>query len=305
MARDLQRACRPFDRTYADVTRRIRAFASDLPSPDAEWLDRLVEAFADEREQWGARPELTRYRARMTMFRTRILQLVAGAYLHISYDLPRAMADEWPGAGGWTTGPSRDRGQQLYFQLSELFPAALVRSASEFGTVGWAAILQRRTAEDALAPAAMWVDYQRLGAWTNAEFLARSPGRKAAEAKMAEAMSAALDDASIWRPWSLARLRPPTNILRSPSWTAWAALMSMVGSLAKILAIGLPTAFATWQVARDRFRLETLGSFLEAWGMLTADYVAYAVREPDGFDAYRARRREELGIVPRGAAATG
>jgi len=299
---DFGKACAPFDRTYADVTRRIRDFAQQLPFPDANWLDRLIDAFAEEREKWENRSELARYRSRLMRFRAKILRLVGGAYLHISYDLPRALADEWPGTGQWTTGPTQARGEQIYFQLSDIFPDALIKSASEFRTVGWAAILQRRTADDVLAPAAMWVDYQRQGAWLNAAFLARSPNRIAAEQKMAEAMVAALQDASLWRPWSLAHLSPPTSILKSPSWVSWVSLAALVAEIAKVLAVVLPTAIITWQLARQQYRLGALQTFIDAWGMLTADYVNYAVREPEGFDGYRARRREELGIVLRGSA---
>jgi hypothetical protein len=302
---DFDKACKPFDRTYADVTSRICDFAKRLPTPDTDWLNCLIEVFAAERDEWEVRSELSGYRLRMTLFRYKILRLVGGAYLHISYDLPRAMADEWPGSGNWTAGPNPDRGKQIYFQLSDIFPAALIKSASDFRTVGWPAILQRRTAEDVLAPAAMWVDYQRQGAWLNAEFLARSTNRNFVEMKMAEAMTAALDDASIWRPWSLAHLRPPNFILRSPNWASWATLAPFLDGLAWVLAVALPTAIATWQLSRERFRLETLGSFVGAWGMLTLEYVSYAVREPEGFDAHRARRRVELGIVPSVPAALG
>lgn len=302
---DLERACRPFDRTYEGVTRRIRAFGAGLPQPQAGWLERLVEAFAKERATWGVRPELANYRLRLTLLRTRLLRLVGGAYLHISYDLPRAMADEWPGGARCPRGPSEQEGQQIYFQLSDVFPAALIDSARDFRTVGLAAIFQRGTAQDVLAPAALWVDHQRQGAWLNGQFLARCPNRAAAEAKMAEAMTAAFDDASLWRPWSLAHLVPPTSILRTPWWVSWATLMVLVDELKTLLAIALPTAFVSWQLAYERYQLEGLGGFVEVWGLLTADYVAYAAREPEGFDTYRVRRREELGIAPRGAAAAG
>lgn len=302
---EFEKACKPFDRTYSHVTKQICAFADELPPPDADWLKRLVRIFQSERQLWEARSELAAYRWRLARFRTKILRLVGGAYLHISYDLPRAMADEWPGRGNWTAGPTAARGEQIYFQLSEIFPICLVRSAGEFGTVGWAAIFQRRTADDLLAPAAMWVDYQRQGAWLNAEFLSRSPNRALAERKMAEAMTAALQDASFWRPWSLARLRPPTSILRSPSWVSWAMLVPLLDDVTRLLGIILPTAIVAWQFARERYRLESLGLFIDRWGMLTSEYVDFAVREPEGFDAYRARRREELGIVPRASAIRG
>lgn len=298
-------ACRPFDLTYADVTFRIREFASELSSPDADWLDRLVAGFANERAQWSARSELAQYRVRLALFRTKILRLVAGAYLHISYDLPRSIANEWPGSGHWTAGPTPMRGKQIFFQLSNIFPDALIKSASDFRTVGLAAVLQRPTAKDALAPAAMWIDYQRQGAWLNAEFLASSPNRAIPEARMAEAMSAALDDASLWRPWSLAHLRPPTTILESSSWASWATLLPLLDEMARLIAVGFPTAIITWRYARERFRLQTLASFIHSWGMLTAEYVNHAVREPEGFRAYRASRRAELGIAPPSLAAQG
>lgn len=302
---DLEKACRPFDRTYEGVTRRIRAFGTGLPQPQAAWLERLVDAFAEERAKWGVRPELAGYRLRLTLLRTRILRLIGGAYLHISYDLPRAMADEWPSGTRWPSGPSEQEGQRIYFQLSDVFPGALVESARDFRTVGIAALFHRRTAHDILAPAAMWVDYQRHGAWLTGHFLAHSPNRLDAEERMAKAMTAAFDDASLWRPWSLSHLRPPTSILHTPWWISWATMMTLFGELTRLFIFALPPAFISWQLAHERYRLEGLGAFVELWGVLTADYVSYAAREPEGFAAYRLRRIEELGIAPRGAAPAG
>jgi len=296
----------PFDRTYADVTSRIEGEVDALAAPDADWLRRLVATFQQEREQWNGRPELAAYRARWMFFRSRILRLVAGAYLHIGYDLPRALANDWPGRGSWHAGPDQARGQQIYFRLRGIFPDSLVRSSRDPRTIGFPALLLRPASRKALTGAAIWVDNLRQGAWIHAEILATAADRPVREAAMARAMTAALEDVSLLRPWSILHLGPPHDAFFAPVWTSiFAAALPLLTRLVDLAALVIVSSYVTGRWIYGRARLDNAGDFILAWGYLLDDYLAVAVREPEGFDAYRQRRREELGILRGlGAAST-
>lgn len=295
----------PFDRTYGDVTKRIEGEADLLAAPDADWLRRLVVTFQLERNQWNDRAELAGYRARWVLFRSRILRLVAGAYLHIGYDLPRALANDWPGDGSWVAGPNPARGQEIYFRLRSIFPDSLVRSSRDLKTIGMPALFLRAASRRALTGAAIWVDNLRQGAWIHAGILAVAPDRPAREEAMSRAMTASLEDVSLLRPWSILHLGPPHDAFFTQGWVSVTALAEVLHQFVDLIGLVIISSYATRRWIDDRERLKGAGDFVYAWGALLSDYLAFAVREPEGFDAYRARRRQELGIERGlGAAAT-
>lgn len=292
-----QRRYAPFDRTYADVTARIESAAGRLGAPDSDWLRRLIVAFQQERNLWDARPELTQYRQRWGQFRSRILWLVAGAYLHIGYDLPRALADEWPGTGGWSSGPDLVRGREIYFGLRAIFPESLVRSSRDLKTVGLTGIFAHLASRDALFSASIWVDNLRQGAWLHADILAAAHDRPAREAKMATAITASLEDASLFYPWSVLRLGPPHDAFFAPTWTVLlTALLAALPLLGNMASVAILASFLTKRILDSNRELRSIGMFVYVWGGLLNDYVAMAVREPQGFEDYRRRRQEELGL---------
>ncbi|MGH6616426.1 hypothetical protein [Sphingomonas sp.] len=295
----------PFDRTYADVTKRIEDEAEKLSGANAAWLHRLVVTFKRERTLWNSRPELAGYRLRWLLFRSKALRLVAGAFLHIGYDLPRAIADDWPGTGVWHGGPDVPEGRKIYFRLSSIFPESLVRSSRDPRTIGISAIFLRLASRRALTAAGIWVDHLRQGAWIHAEILSAASDRSSREAAMAVAMTAALEDASLLPPWSIFHLRPPHDAFFSPAWAAVAAaLPPLVDQFGDALSLVIMVSLVTWQLIHGRLQLNSIADFIYAWGYLLNDYLTMAVREPDGFDGYRQRRQAELGIVPGLGAST-
>ena len=287
----------PFDQTYAHVTADIESEAAKLAPPESTWLLKLVVAFQDERKLWNSRPELVAYRIRWAGFRSRLLRLVAGAYLHIAYDLPRALADDWPGQPPWQSGPAKLNGQTIYFRIGAIFPANLFRAAGDRRIVGLSGIVFSRVPKKMLGSSAIWVDDLRKGAWLHAEILAFAADRDRREAAMAEAMTAALEDASGFYPWSILRLLPPDDAVYA---SGWATILSSIALwsdwLFRYASIAILASWATGRLYDTRLRLAASGDFINLWGLLTRDYVASAVREPEGFAAYRQRRRSDLGI---------
>lgn len=297
------RYLRPFDRTYAAVTRAIEEEASRLSAPASDWLRRLVVAFQQERALWNARPELIAYRLRWLRFRTKLLRLVAGAYLHIAYDLPRALADDWPGRGNWAGGPPKDVGQAIYFRLAWIFPENLVRSARDFRTIGFGALFLRPVSRKALTSASIWIDALRKGAWLHAEILSTAPDRAQREAKMAEALTAALEDASLIHPWSIMGLLPPDRALYSSAWATIGALFfEILYAIDNYASVAILSAYLASRFVEHRVQLRASNDFIYVWGYLTDDYVSFAVREPEGFAEYRQRRRTALGLLPAAGA---
>jgi hypothetical protein len=126
----------PFDRVYTDVTSRIVSRANKLSSPEKNWLLQLTKTFQAERQLWNARNELEGYRRRWMRLRSRVLWLTAGAFLHISYDLPRAMANDWPGQQPWFPAPDENEGQAVYHGIRDIFDDSFQENASRRTVTG-------------------------------------------------------------------------------------------------------------------------------------------------------------------------
>lgn len=283
----------PFDRTYKSVTAAIATEAGKLPSPSSNWLHRLITTFNVERQLWNTRQELEGYRRRWSKLRSNLFRLVAGAYLHIGYDLPRAIADDWPGMGDWVRGPKKMEAQTVYFDLRGIFPASMERSVSDFKAVGWAAIIFRRFSKRTLKNADIWVDNLRRAAWQHAEILALATDRPLKEQKMAEALTAALEDSSdiFWTPL---RLLPPDDAVYLPTWTTLFGLLHVLPDLAVLLLLLVGNGSLISVYTQARIRAEASPRFIDVWGSLTVEYLSYAVREPSGFDNFRQTRRAAL-----------
>jgi len=286
----------PFDRTYADVTAAIEAAAAKLRSPDADWLRRLIASFQHERDLWNQRADLEPYRERWMQLDSKLSRLAAGAYLHIGYDLPRALADDWPGINNWAGGPREAEGETIYFRLRHIFPDQLARSARSRKTVGLLAWIFQWAPRGALNAMGIWVDALRRGAWQHGRILSRSSNRSYIESKMAEAMAAALEDASIYRPWSFFEMRSPDSAFYSPTIASVGALVTAIAPVLSHLSAGILGAYTIAKWIEWNWRLRSEINFIRLWGYLTTDYLEAAVSEPEGFAAHRERRRSELGL---------
>lgn len=298
---DLERALAPFDRTYERVTSQMHLVAGRLTSPESDWLNHLIESFANERDKWPQRAELSDYLLRTLFLPNKLMQLVAGAYLHISFDLPRALASDWPMQGRWARGPTEAEAHSLYFYLEPIFPKTMLEVTKDIRTVGlWSYILRGRTRRQ-LLPAEMWVRFLRTGAWTHAEQLRRISNRQYVEQQMASAMTAALQDATLAAPWSVFGLAPPTSAFYSVAVPAILVDFSQyapAAAMGAILAATL-TQFLVWSRVRSDHEMAAASAFAERLGYLVNDYVSEAVKNPEGFEDYRQRRRQELGLSRR------
>lgn len=299
---------RPFDRIYEAVTADIEAHARSLAPPDHEWLSRLIVTFKKERQRWNERLELAGYRVRWGRLETNLLRLAAGAYLHVAYDLPRAMADDWPGLGNWVDGPDEYRAESIFLALSPTFPKNFHLAARSLSMFGWPSAATR------LLPLRFFSDYAdapmdrlRLAAWSHARVLATNPAlRPTIEKRMVEALTAGLEDASDWRPWRIARwLRPPREAVFEAKVAIPAVVMAAMPPLAAGLVAGLTAGAVMWLLLEFRARQEAAkdmqASFIHDWGRLLSDYMDVAVRDPESFGRYRRDRRIALGLEPSGS----
>jgi len=282
----------PFDLVYDGVTIGIRAQLADSQAPltsnGRAWLARLIESFQAERALWNDRAELSSYRARWLLLRTRALKLAAGAYLHISYDLPRAMADDWPGSPV-CHNLSEAEGEAIYESLGPLFTECFHASARRYAIVGigWPIGYLPRGMGGFLVD---WILLLREGAWRHARKLAAQPAiRPLREAAMAKAMTAALEDVSRYFAWDASLLRPPVFAapLAATSLTLLAVLMPMLLVLALV-------AYIAYRLGRERaWRRLQEGQFLALFAALLHDYMEAAVNEPESFDQYLDARRQD------------
>ena len=126
---------RPFDRTYRKVTDKIALYDAADPA-ERRWLNALIDGFQAERDVWDTTPELSPYFLRCTRLKHRLLHLAVCAFLHISYDLPRVIANGSPGFPPWLP-PSSLRGQWIYFDLASNFPEALQEIAHDRTVMGY------------------------------------------------------------------------------------------------------------------------------------------------------------------------
>jgi hypothetical protein len=292
-----------FDRTYADVTIGMEVAADRFVTPDRDWLLRLVVTFADERAKWNHRAELDVYRLRWSKLRTRFLRLVAGAYLHISYDLPRAIADDWPGQGPWLRGPDPLRGAQIYSEIRNVFPQTLRRVSRDARISGWLVVLLAPLSRPMLAPFGTWMLHLRQAAWDHAAILATYPNRPSREQAMAQAMCAALEDVSDFRPWTGALLEPPHQVLYASIWSSLLALLLGLGPyfrdfLLAATAAGLVSGFQQLQYRRALRSAES-ALFADQFARRLLAYLDVAVRSPEEFPGYLAAIRRSPGLGSR------
>ncbi|KEZ21075.1 hypothetical protein CP98_00524 [Sphingobium yanoikuyae] len=281
---------RPFDLVYDGVTQGIEARIADSQAPlspgGRAWLARLVSGFQAERALWNDRSELAAYRARWLLLRTRALRLAAGAYLHISYDLPRALADAWPGSAAFNS-LSEAEGEAIYEGLAPLFTDRFHASARRYAIVGigWPI--------GYLSPGmggwiVNWILLLREGAWRHGRKLASQPAmRPLRESAMAKAMTAALEDVSRIFPWDASLLRPP--VFAAP---LVVSAFSLLAVLMPILLVVALTAYLAYRLGREQaWRRLQEGQFMALFAAILQDYMEAAVNEPETFDQYLAARR--------------
>jgi hypothetical protein len=285
---------KPFDKLYATVTEKADAHAKNLPDADAKrWLETLIREFQNERNLWNGNAD-DPYFTECRRLKQKVLYLTACAYLHISYDLPRVIADNWPmSSPNWTTGPSEDTGENIYLGMTRIFPKTFRYLANDKEVVGfwkWPAYIVPKSALEA---AAHWALHLRTAAWIHARRLQKESkaGRNLREEKMLQAMKEALVHVGGYRPWTAGVLQPPHDAFQSfallplpaipmSDWTP--GLFAMVGAF-------LGSFFAVlfwWRKQEGKELEEELAQFVSEFAQRVLEYTDVAVNDPDGFDKY-------------------
>ena len=201
---------KPFDLVYEEITQRIRQFAVNLTNKDeVTWLNILIVAFRHESDKWDTNGLLDAYRREVEHLHWRVLQLTAGAYLHVSYDLPRILATNWPGSDH-LPAPNEQRGEIIYDQLSPEFRGAIASVCTRPEIVGIAGLPIGRISFVA-AIAGHWIQNLRRAAWSHAhQMLAcSSADREQLENVLLTAVTTSLTHTTRWAPWSFLYLYPP------------------------------------------------------------------------------------------------
>ena len=287
----------PFDVTYAGVTRRMHRRCDDLRGDPAAWLRRLVAGFQVERDKWRREAALDDYWREGERLRLRLLWLVACAYLHISYDLPRVIADEWPRSPAPPDGFDEAEAEWLYFDLVGIFPDMLVEAGRDADVLGWLAPVARSAPRAALEVAGHWVLNLRSVAWIHARTLAANPaGRRSREDAILRAMVEALKDVSNTRPWT--GLVGPPNPPPARRATAPAVIPDPVviggAAAAALLGAALTALLVAFRHRRGAERDDSLVLFVDQFGRRVYHYVRAAFENPDRFDQYLASVRGSL-----------
>jgi hypothetical protein len=204
-----ERIFEPFDIVYRAVTQQMdeRAESMGNDSLRAKWLRTLIAAFQAERVHWDG-DGFKEYRTTSSNLRPRYLRLVAGAFLHISYDLPRAMANNWPEEDGEL---SETDAAAIYLDLSPIFPTVLESVSTNRHVMGrlLSIVGSFRYGREIMKTASLWMMYLRTVAWVHAGLLRQSPNPARAETAMLKAMTNALEGVTAWKPWSFGILIPP------------------------------------------------------------------------------------------------
>jgi hypothetical protein len=258
----------PFDITYEKLTKEIKDLYNDIGKiqdpTDRQWLQTLTEQFIKERESWEENKDLDDYREQCEKLRGwRALQLIAGAYLHISYDLPRVIANNWPKASA-----EEFRREQIYLRLAEIFGNVFKVVTRDRRVLGYPFLLIRFLPKGVLDIATHWVLHLRAIAWIHARQLHNDPPgiRESRERALLKAMVNALKHTSILRPLP----HPPQSSL----------LMQIAATVPSIALIGQHNV--------------QLKSFVGDFGRRVYQYTSAAMIDPEGFTSYLKEREQEI-----------
>lgn len=212
-----ERFFHPFDVTYSEVSRQVRHLHQTLTDPiEKQWVKDLICNFQIEADKWDSKTDLVVYRRLTYELRLKILQLGAAAYLHISYDLPRVLASQWPGSGPSGLIPL-SRVEKIYNEIGSYFPDVIDDIQIMPEVAGVSRVPLRWQAAKSVMR--LWVGRLRDGAWKHAEKLQQMPPlqRSTVERMMLDEITNALQEVSFTYPWTLLDLAPPDAAFRNES----------------------------------------------------------------------------------------
>jgi hypothetical protein len=170
----------PFWNVYSKVTKKLRDFTMLSRDPNIEeFLEFLIGGFYAEYEDWYKPKPAHGYFTLFRRARFKSLSLVAHAYFHMGYDLPRTIAD------AFTALPSlnilargRNDARKTFLQLNNVFPEVFAEESRSYSTNGIFGIIGKVIPLSITKIPAYWVIQMRTVAWINAEMLADEPDVK-------------------------------------------------------------------------------------------------------------------------------
>jgi hypothetical protein len=283
---DLKTYFEPFDITYDEVTRIILRRAQVIPNQrENRWLRILVDGFLAERDRWNVNGPCGQYFENCEQYLPKgpIPRLAAGAFLHISYDLPRVLADNWPGKPD-SAMLGEERGEWVYFYLSPVFLQAFGTVARNRRVAGWMSALVRVVPSGALGMVAHWALHLRTAAWIHARKLQGLPqrDREIREDAMATAMAGAVTHA---------RTLPSISTLGPPHLTGVGlGALTLTGFPPWWMSIGIVAMVIALLVAFGLRRRSQVRSFIDNFASRVLEYAAVAVDNPEGLESYLRER---------------
>jgi len=291
-----------FDLLYHAVTAEIAATtASNWRFSECDaWIEVLVSRFWIERGTWpisplDKSPALTRdYFSAASHLRLGILRITACAFLHISYDLPRVIASEWPGSGNWEHGPTETEAEGAYTALESIFPVVATAAIKQRDIVGLPSLILGRIPYVLIRIASCWIFRLRLAAWSHARVLQSAPNRPAIEIRMLRAMTAAINDVKNLAPWSVGLLGPPNEAIFDISGLAAVAVGVGEIKLASLVVLVGAACLFLLHVAHVRRDLVEAMIFIDEFGRRVHEYVEVAVTNSEEFETYLKRRASGL-----------
>ena len=299
---------RPFDTVYYVVTGRIFAFIRDgrirtnppnsFTPDELKWLECLVAEFWRARDQWPENPLLASpsparyYITEATRLRLRLLRLSACAFLHISYDLPRVTADQWPGTGPWKGMISENGGERLYFELGSIFPEVLKSVYRHTWVMGGLAVGLWFVPSAIVGATSSWMLLLRRQAWAHARRLANmGSGRAYVESQMIIAMTAALAHVKNLQPWTAGTLLPPDKAVFASAIVGFVGFQELLNRL-NTFAFGAfsVASLAIYAAYSRQRRTNEIVAFINELGSRIMEYLDVAINNPEGLDNYIERR---------------
>lgn len=274
----------PFDEIYRAVTERMRSRSQQLAvDSERNWLNHIIGDFQNERNVWLVSPSLEAYRLQCERLRFRVVRLVASAFLHVSYDLPRVLADNWPAQGQWHAGPSEPRGERLYFDLRSIFSDVLSTRARRPQVTGVFAPILWCVPLKLIGNLVHWISHLREAAWRHGRTLSNlAPINRAdTEQRMLQAMSIALREVNNL-PWTFTLPEPPNVVAGSlaivPAFLIAPdnlAVIVLIGSLISLCA----AAYLSWTALKT----DEISRFVDEFGSRVERYMDLAINHPDTF----------------------
>jgi hypothetical protein len=129
---------RPFWNVYSKVTKKLREFVIHRGDQNIEeFLEFLIGGFYSEYENWDKPGPSHGYFTFFRRARFRSLRLVAHAYFHMGYDLPRTIASSLTASPELDIlAKGRNEVRSTFLQLNQVFPEVFGEESRSYSTNG-------------------------------------------------------------------------------------------------------------------------------------------------------------------------